>query len=320
MKKKSKDFQVFIKVTIVFVFSLFAGFQMAFSQNGPGSTSDVELKIPVGPRAIAMGQAFVAVADDANAVFWNPAGLNQLGGTMLTAQYDSFISTISYEFLAAATKLGNNAAIGLGSKILTTGPPEQATDSNGNATSGSVYENYMDVDLAGAYRLSYYFDVGLTAKYINKNLSGTSASTFAVDLGVLYKTPVPHFTAGLNLQNLGPGQGSYPLPRNLKIGVAYRMFDDNFTTDFDMNFPDDNAISANLGGEYWYKDTLVGRFGYQFQGSVDQNQVGIGGKAGLYLGAGVKVAAFKDYIGLDYAWTNDGFLGAENLFALDFYF
>ena len=293
---------------------------MAFSQNGPGSTSDVELKIPVGPRAIAMGQAFVAVADDANAVFWNPAGLNQLGGTMLTAQYDSFISTISYEFLAAATKLGNNAAIGLGSKILTTGPPEQATDSNGNATSGSVYENYMDVDLAGAYRLSYYFDVGLTAKYINKNLSGTSASTFAVDLGVLYKTPVPHFTAGLNLQNLGPGQGSYPLPRNLKIGVAYRMFDDNFTTDFDMNFPDDNAISANLGGEYWYKDTLVGRFGYQFQGSVDQNQVGIGGKAGLYLGAGVKVAAFKDYIGLDYAWTNDGFLGAENLFALDFYF
>ncbi len=323
LKKNSKRFQAFVKVTTVFIFILLASFQPAFS-GGPGSTGDVELKIPVGPRAIAMGQAFVAVADDANAVYWNPAGLNQLGGSMLTAQYDSFISTISYEFLAIATKLGNNAAIGLGSKILTTGPPEQAIDSSGNPTTGSVYENYMDIDLSGAYRLSYYFDVGLTAKYINKNLSGTSSSTIAFDIGVLYKTPIPHFTAGLNLQNLGPGstfdQVTDPLPLNLKIGVAYRMFDDDFTTAFDMNFPNDNAISANLGGEYWYKNTLVGRFGYQFQGSVDQNEVGIGGKAGLYLGAGVKVAAFKDFIGLDYAWTNDGFLGAENLFALDFYF
>ena len=131
MKKQFKHFQFFIKAIVVFVFCLFFGFQPAFS-GGPGSTGDVELKIPVGPRAIAMGQAFVAVADDANAVYWNPAGLNQLGGTMLTAQYDSFISTISYEFLAAATKLGNDAAIGLGSKILSTGPPEQATDSSGD--------------------------------------------------------------------------------------------------------------------------------------------------------------------------------------------
>jgi hypothetical protein len=323
LKKQFKHFQVFIKAIALFIFGLVASFQPAFS-GGPGSTGDVELKIPVGPRAIAMGQAFVAVADDANAVYWNPAGLNQLGGTMLTAQYDSFISTESYEFLAAATKLGNDAAIGLGSKILTTGPPEQAIDSNGNPTSGSVYENYMDIDLSFAYRLSYFFDVGITAKYITNNLAGTSASTFAVDLGILYKAPIPHFTVGLNLQNLGPSikyiQDPDPLPLNLKVGVAYRMFDDNFTTAFDMNFPNDNAISASLGGEYWYKDTLVGRFGYQFQGSIDQNEVGIGGKAGLYLGAGIKVAVFKSIIGLDYAWTNDGFLGAENLFALDYYF
>ncbi len=325
MKKIFSFYRFIIETIIVFIICLSAGFHPAFSQNGPGTTGAVALKIPVGPRAIAMGQAFVAVADDANAIYWNPAGLNQLGGTHLTAQYDSFISTESYDFLAAATKLGNNAAVGLGVKILSSGPPEPGTDINGNVVPGEfVGENYMDIDLAGAYRLSYYFDVGLTAKYISESLYGPSGSTFAVDLGILYKTPIPHFTAGLNFQNLGPGlkigSTADPLPRNLKIGVAYRMFDNNFTTAFDVNFPDDNAISTSLGGEYWYKNTLVGRFGYQFQGSIDQNQVGIGGKAGLYLGAGVKVAAFKDFIGLDYAWTNDGFLGAENLFALDFYF
>jgi long-subunit fatty acid transport protein len=325
LKKQFNGFRIIVKTAVLLFIGLFFSYHPAFSQGGPGTTGAVELKIPVGPRAIAMGQAFVAVADDANAIYWNPAGLNQLGGTHITAQYASYLSTETYDFLAAATKLGNNAAVGVGAKIVSAGPPEQANDSNGNPIQGEFLTyNYMDIDLAAAYRLSYYFDVGLTAKYIDKSLVGTSASTFAVDIGVLYKTPIPHFTAGLDIQNLGPGikfdQVTDPLPFNVKVGVAYRMFDDNFTTAFDMNFPNDNAISASLGGEYWYKDTLVGRFGYQFQGSIDQNQVGIGGKAGLYLGAGIKVAAFKDFIGFDYAWTDDGLLGAENLFALDFYF
>jgi len=295
-----------------------------YAQGGPGTTGAVELKIPVGPRAIAMGQAFVAVADDANAIYWNPAGLNQLGGVALTAQYDVFIETVRYNYFAGAAKLGNDAAIGLSGKLLSTGT-EPGIDAQGVTTGQTVGENYMDIDLAGAYRLSYYFDVGLTVKYISKTLSGVSATDFAVDLGMMYRTPIPHLTAGLDVQNLGPGlkfdQVADPLPFNVKVGLAYRMFEDNFTTAFDMNFPNDNAVSANLGGEYWYHDTLVGRFGYQFQGSIDQNQVGIGGKAGLFLGAGVKIQAFKgNFLALDYAWTDAGFLGSNHHFALDAYF
>lgn len=288
-----------------------------------GGTGAVELKIPVGPRAIAMGQAFVAVADDANAIYWNPAGLRQLGGVHITAQYDVFIDTVRYQYFAAATKLGNDAGIGIGAKFLTTGT-EPATDAGGNQTGGTIGLNYMDIDLAGAYKLSYFFDVGLTAKYISEDLAGSSASSFAADLGLLYKTPIPHLMAGMDIQNLGPGMKfvstADPLPLNLKVGLAYKMFDDNFTAAYDMNFPIDNAVSANLGGEYWYKDTLVGRFGYSFQGSIDQNAYGIGGKAGLYLGAGVKIAAFKNYVGLDYAWTDAGFFGSNHHFALDVYF
>ncbi len=310
----------FQKALVFFVFCTIAS--PAFSGD-TGTTGAVELKIPVGPRAIAMGQAFVAVADDANAIYWNPAGLRQLGGTHLTAQYDVFIETVRYQYFAGGTKLGNEAAIGLSGKLLSTGT-DPAIDASGNPTGGSVGESYMDIDLAGAYRLSYYFDVGLTAKYITKSLSGTTASTFAADLGVLYKTPIPHLKAGINVQNIGPGMKFVTtpdaLPLNVKLGLCYKMFEDNFTIAYDMNFPNDNAISANIGGEYWYKDTLVGRFGYQFQGSIDKNQVGIGGKAGLFLGAGVKISVFKNFIGLDYAWTDTGFLGSNHHFALDYYF
>lgn len=290
---------------------------------GPGSTGAVELKIPVGPRAIAMGQAFVAVADDANAVYWNPAGLNQLGGSEITLQYDVFIETVRYQYLALATKLGKDASLGISGKLLNTGS-ENEIDALGNPTGNTFSESYMDIDLSGALRLNYYLDMGLTAKYISKSLAGASASSFAVDLGMLYRTPIPHLTAGFNIQNLGPGmkfdQVEDPLPLNFKIGLAYRMFDDNFTMAFDTNIPTDNAVACSLGGEYWYKDTLVGRFGYQFQGAIDQNQVGIGGKAGLYLGAGVKISVFGNYMGLDYAWTDVGFLGSNHHFALDFYF
>jgi long-subunit fatty acid transport protein len=291
---------------------------------GPGSTGAVELKIPVGPRAIAMGQAFVAVADDASAVYWNPAGLNQAGGTHLMLEYNVFIETVQYSGGDLVMKLNKDFALGLGAKLLTTG--QEAEVNGSGVTTGNFFsESYMDLDLAGALHLSYYFDIGMTAKYISKNLAGTTASTVAVDLGLLYRTPIPHFTAGLNLQNLGPGlkfaTTPDPLPLNLKMGVAYKMFNDDFTVAYDVNFPNDNAIATSLGGEYWYKDTLVGRFGYQFQGSIDQNDLGIGGKAGLYLGAGVKVAFSRNfYLGLDYAWTDQGFLGANHHFAVDAYF
>ena len=68
-----------------------------------------------------MGEAFVAVANDANAIYWNPAGLMQLGGTHFTAQYDLFIETVQYSYLALGTKMGNDAAFGIAAKILGTG-------------------------------------------------------------------------------------------------------------------------------------------------------------------------------------------------------
>jgi hypothetical protein len=296
---------------------------------GPGTTGAVELKIPVAPEAIAMGGAFVAVANDANSVYWNPAGLLQLHGIHITTQYSAFLNTLKYEYLAIGSPLGNNNdyAVGLATKILSSGEVP-AVDANGNPTGGYVGENYMDVDLAGAIRLNYWLNLGLTAKYISKNLSGVSASTFAIDLGLLYFTPIPHLRAGLDIQNLGPGLKfetvSDPLPIIIRTGVAYKLFNDNFTTSFELDFPSDNKPAVSVGGEYWYMNTLVGRFGYQYQGAIDVNELGIGALSGLYLGMGVKFRAFGSYFGFDYSWSDAGFLGNTalgqiNNFALNAY-
>jgi long-subunit fatty acid transport protein len=272
-----------------------------------------------------MGEAFGAVADDANAIYWNPSGLRRLGGTHLTAQYTNFIDTIKYNYVAAAMPLGNGKyAAGLGVKMLSSGSAEEV-DAVGNVV-GEISETFMDVNLSGATRLNYRFDVGLTAKYISKKLSssnGKSATTFAADLGLTYHTPVKNLIGALVVQNLGPGmkfnETSDKLPMNIKVGTAYRMFENNFTTAFDLNFPNDNKPVASLGGEYWYKDRLVGRFGYRYQGALDLNELGVGGKAGLFMGAGLKFPAMSTMVGLDYAWSTAGFLGTVHRIGLNVY-
>ena len=298
----------------------------AVQAGDPGTTGAVELKIPVGPRAIAMGGAFGAVADDANAIYWNPAGLRQLGGAHLTAQYTNFIDTIKYNYIAAAMPMsGGKYALGLAVKTLSTGSTAEI-DALGNDTGASISENYMDVSLAAAFKINYNIDFGITAKYISKSLKSSnsqSSSTFAGDLGFLYHTPVKHLVAALVFQNVGPSlkfnDAADHLPFNVKVGTAYKLFNNNFTVAFDMNFPNDNKPAASLGGEYWYKDRLVGRFGYQYQGSLDQNNLGVGGMAGLYMGAGLKFRALGTTLGLDYAWSTSVFLGTVNRFALNVY-
>src|SRR5262245_12482221 len=49
--------------------------------------ADISEQVPVGPRAIAMGGAFTSIADDATALFWNPAGLPYIGHQEISATH-----------------------------------------------------------------------------------------------------------------------------------------------------------------------------------------------------------------------------------------
>jgi long-subunit fatty acid transport protein len=272
-----------------------------------------------------MGEAYAAVANDALALYWNPAGLRQLGGVHITAQYTDFIDTVKYNYLAIGMPFKKSYAFGLSLKTVSSGT-EPEVDDKGVTTGSNIGLSYMEVDGGFAFKLGYNMDLGFDLKYLSETLKSSqskSAATVAMDIGLNYRLPIKNLSCAMVLQNLGSGlkygTETERLPFNLKLGTAYKMFDNNFTAAFDLNFPNDNKPAASVGGEYWYHDRLAGRIGYRYQGGLDWNANDAGGMGGLFLGVGLKVPVGKTVLGLDYAWSTQGVLGTVHRLALNAY-
>ena len=63
--------------------------------SGPGTTTGELLKIPVGTRAIGMGEAYTALADDSSALYWNPAGMSLTNQKEVTFEHEGSIHHVA---------------------------------------------------------------------------------------------------------------------------------------------------------------------------------------------------------------------------------
>lgn len=204
------------------------------------------LMISPGARAAGMGEAFVAIADDASAVYWNPAGLAFQTGREITLMHTNWLpqfgSDLYYDFLAYRQNFEGIGVIGVNITYLNLGE-QTRTDETGNEL-GTFNSHEFAVTAAYGTRLSENMSVGIGLRFIRSSLSDVGAGSekgdgkanaFAVDLGWLYKASfVRGLSFGANLSNMGPkityidaAQAS-PLPTNLKIGAAYKILDSEF--------------------------------------------------------------------------------------------
>jgi len=119
---------------------------------------------------------------------------------------------------------------------------------------------------------------------------------------------------GLAVQNLGTKiefvSESDPLPLNIKLGVGYKLLDNNLTLGLDINYPNDNNINFALGAEYIVKKIrgiiLPLRVGYNTKATADLGSPGVG------VGLGIIVNKFD----FDFAWVPYGDLGQTYRLAL----
>jgi len=278
----------------------------AFSSSGVGTTTANFLKLGVGARCEAMGEACAALTNDASALYWNPAALTLIpekeGSLML--MHAPYLEPTYFDFAGYAQNTGSAGAFGLGMQYFSGGAITQ-TD-----TSGTSMGNFNPYDLAVSlgYANSFYgFSFGVTGKYVESKLQ-TSANAMAVDMGLL--TPA-YFHDRLRFAvvetNLGGrmtfDQQSYGLPFNLKAGSALSLTP-AWKATFDMNFPTDNNPYATIGSEYVWKIrsgwTMAGRVGYNGRSSGD-----IDGLSGPTAGFGLSMQSYS----FDYAMVPMGALG-----------
>lgn len=292
-----------------------------YASDRTGTTGAQFLKIGVGARAAGMGEAFCGVADDINALYWNPAGLSSIGERQATAMYISWFQSINYGYLAYGQPAGNWGVFAGGITYLTSGNiPQTTIDSDGNYVDEGKNFNAYDMAFSIGYARKMRGDISLGGafKVISEKIEKEDATAFAVDIGAMFKgirigngvLPI-----GLVVQNLGTqvkfmSRGD-SLPIDIKLGSSYGLefsqINSSLTLALDLNYPLDNDFNARFGAEFWYKGIVAARLGYKTTTIKD-----IDALSGLSIGGGFR---YQKY-GIDYAWVPYGDLGSTHRISL----
>lgn len=198
-------------------------------------------EVGTSARVIGMGGAFIGVADDATAVYYNPAGLALLSGRQVYSMYTNRYNSVSH--LAAIYGERN---LGFGIVSLQANGIE-LTDEFGNP---SGYTDYGEQCILGAAATKYRgLNIGVTVKYYRQKLTDDdTGSGITADVGVIYD--LPGFRIGAVGRNVF-GEVNYstgavdPFDRKVGLGASWKMAKD-LTVAVDVW----NDLRANLGAEY----------------------------------------------------------------------
>lgn len=311
-KKGSRSLGLLLSLSLVFFSLAFVPASAAdFSSGAKGKTTAAFLKLGVGARAAGMGEAFGAVADDAGALYWNPAGLNKVVGKSATFMHAAYLESSFFDYGAYAQRLGEKSVVGASLQYFSAGSITE-TDATGT-TIGSFTPS--DVAFAVGYARKYNgASLGGAVKLIQSKVKA-NANTAAVDLGVL----LPAYrggklTLGLAVTNLGGklkfDSAQEDLPLLIRASSAYKIRD-AWTAALDIGFPKDNRPFFALGTEVRMavRDgrSLSGRAGYNTRTAGD-----VSGFTGVSFGLGFNFRTTS----LDYAIAPLGDLGLAHRVSL----
>jgi hypothetical protein len=180
------------------------------------------LKIEAGARAIGMGSAFTAMADDASALFWNPAGIARLQRPQLLAMHSEWVAEMNHGFMGYGHPFGQNA-VGIAFSYLAQGRFQGRGDNREREADFSAADQVAMVSFSHLFGNA---SVGTNLKFLRQQIASEDAQGMAVDLGTLLPLGASPFSMGLTVQNLGPrmqfSSDAYNLPLTLSGGLAYR--------------------------------------------------------------------------------------------------
>jgi len=336
-----------MKKILLVTFLLFALFQSnGFAQvTKTGTTAAKFLSIGIGPRANAMGGAFTSVANDASALYWNPAGTANLSNYEAMFTYTSLFKdlNINLNYAAIVIPAGSAGNFGIGITALDYGDMNVTTELYPEGTGEKFSASSYAFALSYARNITEDFTAGITIKYVSEKIFNSSASGVAFDIGTIFNTPFYGIKFSSIITNYGskmqiagedllirhdsdPNRKGnnesvdayyktekFELPLKLQIGLSkdFQLFEDQrFTIAVDATHPNDNTEYVNVGGELALFDDIFSlRGGYKALFLEDSQE-------GLTLGAGLNYTLGILTIGIDYAFQKYDFLGDTHSFGV----
>lgn len=337
------------KIIIAIIFASLVGSVPAIGQefvsdvSKVGTTAAPFLSIEVGARAIGMGGAFVALANDATALYWNPAGIARLSSVGVTLSHTNWLAETYFDYAGISLSLGSFGAVGVSFTALTMDDMDVRTISYPEGTGEKFGASDFAIGTTYARNLTDRFSIGFTGKYIQQKLWHMTASSMALDIGTLFTTQFRGMTIGMSISNFGnkmqmigsdtqipvdiapdkEGNNSkivgnmrterWSLPLIFRFGVAMNVIDNynyRWTVAMDAMHPNDNTEYVNIGTEYALKNMVFLRCGYKNLFMKDSEE-------GLTLGAGLAYSLVGNFrLKIDYAFADFGLLENVQRFSL----
>lgn len=309
-----------------------------------GTTAVGFLSIDVGSRATAMGGAYVAVAQDATAMFWNPAGIATINNYQAMFHHSEWIADLNFNYLGVVLPIAGVGNFGLNVTSLSMDDMERTTITNPDGTGEMFSAGSYAFGLSYARELTDRFSIGFNFKYLTETIFHSSANGVAFDIGTLFTTQFNGMKIGMSITNYGPKvkmsgrdmltqvdidptvtgnneninaylkNEAFDLPLLFRVGVSMDLLkgvgNSNLILSADALHPNDDVESVNVGAEYVFNNLLSLRGGYATLFSEDSFQ-------GLSLGAGLNYTIISGIrLIVDYAYKDFGLLNNVQMFTL----
>ena len=269
---------------IIFTFNLLFGVDKA------GTTAAKFLSIGVGSKAVGMGGSYTSIADDATAMYWNPAGLSFHQTKEVYFNHSNWIADISFDYSGITIPIDNKSSLGF--NITSVTMDEMEVTRYGNENTGETF-SAADFAFGSTYSMSLTdrFSVGINGKYIQQSICNSHARGFALDLGTLFDTPFG-FRLGTSISNFGP---------------KLKMTGDDLLigADVDENMEGNNeSVTSTLSTDYFDLPLVLRigisdqfKFGNQHSITFSMDAVSANDNAN-YLNAGIKMNILNGLITL----------------------
>ena len=172
--------------------------------NKVGTTAANFLKLEVGARAAALAGAFTAVADDASAIKWNPAGMAYVNQFTLSYNNIDLYAGIKHQFISAIFPMGNNV-LGVSVNIVDIGKILKTTITDPDGETGLYFDSSnMAVAVSYARPLTDRVTIGVSARWVHEQIWQEHAYGYCADIGVLYNPGISGMRLGMSITNFGP--------------------------------------------------------------------------------------------------------------------